>query len=153
LLLGLAGVALVGLDATGSSEELLGAGAVLLSAFCYAVGPMILKRRLADLDPRASMGRRARGRGRRADARGVDRVAAGRPRARRSRRLSCSGSSAPLPRLRSNGALVAEARTSARHHVRRAGWRSRSRSPSSAERPDAGAAIDERAASAGARDG
>ena len=57
LLLGLLGVvALVGIDATGSREELLGAGAVLLSAFCYAVGPMILKRRLADLDPRASMG-------------------------------------------------------------------------------------------------
>lgn len=57
LLLGLAGVvALVGLDATGSGAELLGAGAVLLSAFCYAVGPMILKRQLADLDPRASMG-------------------------------------------------------------------------------------------------
>jgi len=57
LLLGLAGVvALVGIDATGSREELIAAGAILLSAFCYAVGPMILKRRLADLDPRASMG-------------------------------------------------------------------------------------------------
>lgn len=57
LLLGLAGVvALVGIDATGSRGELLGAGAILLSAFCYAVGPMILKRRLSDLDPRASMG-------------------------------------------------------------------------------------------------
>ena len=57
LLLGLAGVvALVGIDATGSRAEALGAGAILLSAFCYAVGPMILKRHLADLDPRASMG-------------------------------------------------------------------------------------------------
>lgn len=57
LLLGLAGVvALVGIDATGSRGELLGAGAILLSAFCYAVGPMILKLKLADLDPRASMG-------------------------------------------------------------------------------------------------
>ena len=57
LLLGLAGVvALVGIDATGSREEALGAGAILVSAFCYAVGPMILKRHLADLDPRASMG-------------------------------------------------------------------------------------------------
>ena len=57
LLLGLVGVvALVGIDATGSGEELLGAAAILLSAFCYAVGPMILKRKLADLDPRASMG-------------------------------------------------------------------------------------------------
>ena len=57
LLLGLAGVvALVGIDATASREELVAAGAVLLAAFCYAVGPMILKRKLADLDPRASMG-------------------------------------------------------------------------------------------------
>ena len=57
LLLGLVGVAaLVGIDATGSGEELLGAAAVLFSAFCYAVGPMLLKRHLADLDPRASMG-------------------------------------------------------------------------------------------------
>jgi drug/metabolite transporter (DMT)-like permease len=57
LLLGLVGVAaLVGIDATGSRDELLGAGAVLFSAFCYAVGPMVLKRHLADLDPRASMG-------------------------------------------------------------------------------------------------
>ncbi|MDP1849607.1 MAG: DMT family transporter [Solirubrobacteraceae bacterium] len=57
LLLGLVGViALVGIDATGSTDELLGAAAILLSAFCYAVGPMILKRKLADLDPRASMG-------------------------------------------------------------------------------------------------
>jgi drug/metabolite transporter (DMT)-like permease len=57
LLLGLVGVAaLVGIDATGSREELLGAAAVLFSAFCYAVGPMLLKRHLADLDPRASMG-------------------------------------------------------------------------------------------------
>lgn len=57
LLLGLVGVAaLVGIDATGSREELLGAGAVLFSAFCYAIGPMVLKRHLADLDPRASMG-------------------------------------------------------------------------------------------------
>jgi drug/metabolite transporter (DMT)-like permease len=57
LLLGLAGVvALVGIDVAGNSDELLGAGAILLAAFCYAVGPMVLKRHLADLDPRASMG-------------------------------------------------------------------------------------------------
>jgi len=37
-------------------EPLIGAAAVLFSAFCYAVGPMVLKRHLADLDPRASMG-------------------------------------------------------------------------------------------------
>jgi drug/metabolite transporter (DMT)-like permease len=57
LVLGLAGVvALVGIDVAGSSDELLGAAAILLSAFCYAVGPMVLKRHLGDLDPRASMG-------------------------------------------------------------------------------------------------
>ena len=57
LLLGLAGVvALVGIDVAGRGDELLGALAVLAAAFCYAVGPMVLKRHLADLDPRASMG-------------------------------------------------------------------------------------------------
>jgi drug/metabolite transporter (DMT)-like permease len=57
LVVGLAGVvALVGIDVAGRSDELLGALAVLTAAFCYAVGPMVLKRHLADLDPRASMG-------------------------------------------------------------------------------------------------
>jgi drug/metabolite transporter (DMT)-like permease len=57
LLLGLAGVvALVGIDVAGRTDELLGALAILLAAFCYAVGPMVLKRHFADLDPRASMG-------------------------------------------------------------------------------------------------
>jgi drug/metabolite transporter (DMT)-like permease len=57
LLLGLAGVvALVGIDVAGSVGELLGAAAILAAAFCYAVGPMVFKRHLADLDPRASMG-------------------------------------------------------------------------------------------------
>ncbi|GAA2271822.1 DMT family transporter [Nonomuraea roseoviolacea subsp. roseoviolacea] len=56
LLAGLAGVAaLVGVDVSGRPDELLGAAAILGAAFCYAVGPMILKRRLADLDPRVSM--------------------------------------------------------------------------------------------------
>jgi drug/metabolite transporter (DMT)-like permease len=57
LIVGLAGVvALVGIDVAGRGDELLGALAVLVAAFCYAVGPMVLKRHLADLDPRASMG-------------------------------------------------------------------------------------------------
>jgi drug/metabolite transporter (DMT)-like permease len=56
LLVGLAGVvALVGIDVAGERDELLGAGAVLLAALGYAIGPMVLKRRLADLDPRATM--------------------------------------------------------------------------------------------------
>jgi drug/metabolite transporter (DMT)-like permease len=57
LLLGLAGVvALMGIDVAGSTEELLGGLAILFSAFCYAVGPMVLKRHFADVDARASMG-------------------------------------------------------------------------------------------------
>jgi drug/metabolite transporter (DMT)-like permease len=57
LLIGLAGVAaLVGIDVAGEGDELVGALAILLAAFCYAVGPMVLKRHLSDLDPRVSMG-------------------------------------------------------------------------------------------------
>jgi drug/metabolite transporter (DMT)-like permease len=57
LFMGLVGVAaLVGIDVSGQPEELLGAGAVLLAAFGYAVAPMVLKRHLADVDARASMG-------------------------------------------------------------------------------------------------
>jgi drug/metabolite transporter (DMT)-like permease len=52
MLIGLAGVvALVGIDIGGQGDELLGALAVLLVAFLYAIGPMIVKRRLSDLDP------------------------------------------------------------------------------------------------------
>ncbi|HTE49668.1 MAG TPA: DMT family transporter [Kofleriaceae bacterium] len=57
LVVGLAGVAaLVGVDVAGRPDELWGAAAVLAAAFCYAVGPMLLKRHLSDLDSRASMG-------------------------------------------------------------------------------------------------
>jgi drug/metabolite transporter (DMT)-like permease len=57
LLIGLAGVVvLMGIDVAGRTEELVGAVAILVAAFCYAVGPMVLKRQLAGLDPRASMG-------------------------------------------------------------------------------------------------
>jgi len=57
LLTGLLGVVvLVGIDASGNAGTLLGAGAVLVAAVGYAAGPMIYKRRLADLDPRATMG-------------------------------------------------------------------------------------------------
>ena len=52
MLIGLVGVvALVGIDIGGQGEELLGALAVLLVAFLYAIGPMIVKRRLSDVDP------------------------------------------------------------------------------------------------------
>jgi drug/metabolite transporter (DMT)-like permease len=56
LFIGFAGViALVGLDVAGDSEELLGAVAILIAAAGYAVGPMILKLRLRDIDARAIM--------------------------------------------------------------------------------------------------
>jgi drug/metabolite transporter (DMT)-like permease len=52
MLVGLAGVvALVGIDIGSRRDELLGALAILFVAFCYAIGPMIVKRRLSDLDP------------------------------------------------------------------------------------------------------
>src|SRR4051794_34623658 len=61
LFVGFAGVVvLLGLNIAGRPEELLGAGAILLATVGYAVGPMIIKHRLADLDPlgpvTASMG-------------------------------------------------------------------------------------------------
>jgi drug/metabolite transporter (DMT)-like permease len=49
-------IALVGLDIGGDSDELLGAGAILLAAFGYACGPMIYQRRFSGLDVRATMG-------------------------------------------------------------------------------------------------
>jgi drug/metabolite transporter (DMT)-like permease/ABC-type amino acid transport substrate-binding protein len=56
LVIGFAGViALVGLDVSGSTAELLGALAILLAAVGYAAGPMIMSRHLTELDPRALM--------------------------------------------------------------------------------------------------
>ena len=52
MLIGFAGVAaLVGIDLGGRGAELAGAGAILVAAVCYAIGPMIVKRRLYDVDP------------------------------------------------------------------------------------------------------
>jgi len=52
MLIGLGGVvALVGIDIGGKGDELLGALAILVVAFLYAIGPMIVKRRLSDVDP------------------------------------------------------------------------------------------------------
>jgi drug/metabolite transporter (DMT)-like permease len=57
LLVGLAGVvALVGIDVAGDSRELVGTGLIVLAACGYAIGPLILKSKLAGLDPRAAMG-------------------------------------------------------------------------------------------------
>ena len=52
MLIGLGGVvALVGIDIGGRGAELVGAGAVLMATLGYAVGPLIVKRRLAGADP------------------------------------------------------------------------------------------------------
>jgi drug/metabolite transporter (DMT)-like permease len=57
LVIGLIGVvALVGIDVAGRADELFGATMIIIAAVCYAIGPMILKRHLADLDPVAAMG-------------------------------------------------------------------------------------------------
>jgi drug/metabolite transporter (DMT)-like permease len=56
MLIGLAGVvALVGIDLSGRTAEVLGAAAVLLAALGYAVGPLIIKRQLLSFDPFATM--------------------------------------------------------------------------------------------------
>lgn len=56
MLVGIAGVAaLVGLDVSGRPEELLGALALLGAALGYAIGPMVIRLRLADVEPTATM--------------------------------------------------------------------------------------------------
>ena len=58
LVIGFAGViALVGIDVAGSGAELLGAGAILVAAVGYAIGPMLVKHRLDGLDPARLDGR------------------------------------------------------------------------------------------------
>jgi drug/metabolite transporter (DMT)-like permease len=57
LLVGLSGVVvLVGIDVAGKTDELIGAGLIVIAAAGYAIGPMVLKRKMADLDARAAMG-------------------------------------------------------------------------------------------------
>src|SRR3989441_11184526 len=52
LVIGLGGVvALLGVDVAGRPAELLGAALVLVATLGYAAAPIILSRRLADLDP------------------------------------------------------------------------------------------------------
>ncbi len=56
LFIGLAGVIfLVGIDIAGDADELLGAAAIMVAALGYAAAPMLLNRKLGDLDARASM--------------------------------------------------------------------------------------------------
>ncbi len=57
LVIGFAGVvALVGVDLSERPGELLGVLAALAAAGGYSVGPLVLKRHLIELDPRATMG-------------------------------------------------------------------------------------------------
>jgi drug/metabolite transporter (DMT)-like permease len=57
LLVGLGGVvALVGIDVAGKTDELIGTGLIVLAAAGYAVGPMVLNRKMPGLDARAMMG-------------------------------------------------------------------------------------------------
>ena len=57
LVIGFVGVVvLMGLDVSGSSDELLGGLAILAAAAGYAAGPMIMRLRLAGIDARAAMG-------------------------------------------------------------------------------------------------
>lgn len=57
MVVGFAGVVvLMGVDVAGSARELVGAGAVLIGAVGYAIGPMLLKLRLDGIDARAVMG-------------------------------------------------------------------------------------------------
>ena len=52
LLAGLVGVILLmGIDVGGRPRELFGAACVLVATVCYALGALIVKRRLADLEP------------------------------------------------------------------------------------------------------
>jgi drug/metabolite transporter (DMT)-like permease len=57
MLLGFAGVAaLVGIDVSGSTDELVGIAAIVVAASGYACGPLIISRGLGGLDGRATMG-------------------------------------------------------------------------------------------------
>jgi drug/metabolite transporter (DMT)-like permease len=52
LVIGLGGVvALLGIDVGGRPDELLGAALILIATLGYATAPIIVSRRLADLDP------------------------------------------------------------------------------------------------------
>jgi drug/metabolite transporter (DMT)-like permease len=56
LVVGFSGVvALVGIDISGHSSELLGAAAVMVGAIGYAIAPMLIKHKLGGIDPRAMM--------------------------------------------------------------------------------------------------
>ncbi len=57
LMIGFGGVVLLmGVDVAGNASELLGSGMIMIAAVGYALGPMVIKHRLARLDPAATMG-------------------------------------------------------------------------------------------------
>jgi drug/metabolite transporter (DMT)-like permease len=57
IVIGMLGVvALFGLDLSGSSDQVVGGLMILLAAFCYAVGAMLIKYRLSDVPPVAVAG-------------------------------------------------------------------------------------------------
>jgi drug/metabolite transporter (DMT)-like permease len=57
LVVGLLGVVvLMGIDIAGKRDEMLGAAAIMIAALGYAIGPLTLKAKLGELDPRATMG-------------------------------------------------------------------------------------------------
>ncbi len=57
LFIGLAGVVvLMGVDIAGSSSELIGAAAIMVTALGYSIGPLVVNRHLLHADPRATMG-------------------------------------------------------------------------------------------------
>lgn len=53
MLVGLSGVVfLFGIDIAGDTDELFGAGCILVATVGYAIGPLVVSRYLGDLDPR-----------------------------------------------------------------------------------------------------
>jgi drug/metabolite transporter (DMT)-like permease len=44
-------IALLGLDVAGEPDELLGAAAIMVAVVGYAIGPLVVKHRLADVEP------------------------------------------------------------------------------------------------------
>ncbi len=130
MLVGFAGVAaLVGIDVSGSADELLGIGAIVLAAAGYACGALIIARGLGGLDGRATMGASLAIATDRADAarcaRPADRGAAGR-RDRLDRRARARLHRGGVRRLRRAGH---GSRTDALddRHLRQPGDRARAR--------------------------
>ena len=122
-------MALVGLDVSGSADELLGALAILLAAVGYAAGPMIIKRHLADLDPRAMMAAALPIAALRADPPAALGAARAAPPAEAIAAILVLGLFCTAAAFVLFGALIAEVGAGPRdgHHLRRAGGGGRAR--------------------------